>query len=125
MGFGKEHIGAESRALVHVLTPDTVYMIVYLRRRRNRDYELCGLGSIFSRGKDICLHHHFKTGCGALLSNGPFSVQKAAGTQIWPLTSTYRISLNIRRDFFSKYSFLEKRGRVIFGPLRINVKTIL
>jgi hypothetical protein len=38
------------------------------------------------------------------------------------LFGNYRISPNIRRDFFFKYCFLEKGGRLIFEASRINFK---
>jgi hypothetical protein len=38
---------------------------------------------------------------------------------------TYYINLHIRRVIFLKCCFLEKRGLLIFGSLRINIKKMI
>jgi hypothetical protein len=56
MGFGNESVGIDLAAVVYVLALEAVCMILYLRRSQNVDYEMYGLGSIFSRGRVFILY---------------------------------------------------------------------
>jgi hypothetical protein len=83
-----------------------------------------GRGDAEERHDSWVLHHHSEY---ERMSNSECTSESTQRSRclIKERTNAYHISPNIRRGFLLKLFFLEERGSLIFGSLRINMKTII